>query len=288
MERELFAVIMHAVSAIADARRYPPRARYADRDVLAVAFWAAIHDRPISWATRRSNWPWHDRTRPLPCNATMSRRLKRPSITALIDRVIEALAVDCDDPGVLIIDGRRLRIARHTSDPDAAAGGPRGASTGYALHQIVDSAGNCRGRSVQPMNVHEQVVARALVEQLEVSRETVLLADKKYDSNALYAAAGSRGIQLIAQRRYPGRGLGRHRHSEHRLRGIALQESTPSVLSSRRLIEGCFGTQGNIVGGLGPLPNHVRRQHRVARWVDLKIVIDAAHRTRRQQQRHLR
>ncbi|MEM6312981.1 MAG: hypothetical protein AAF743_02795 [Planctomycetota bacterium] len=82
------------------------------------------------------------------------------------------------------------------------------------------------------------------------------------------------------------------RHSHHRRRGHQLRLGDPGLLKARRVkarrvkarrvkarrdIEGRFGTQGNEVGGLGPLPNHVRRLHRVQRWVAGKLLINAAH-----------
>ena len=94
--------------------------------------------------------------------------------------------------------------------------------------------------------------------------------------------AGQRGVQLIAARRYKkAKGLGHHRHSPHRLVALDMQQRDPKILEPRRRIEGHFGTMGNVIGGLAPLPNAVRGLPRVKRWVTAKLLIDALHRLRR-------
>lgn len=286
MERELFVLLMDTLGGLDGARRRPAKSTYSHAHVLAVLFWAAVFDRPISWAVRRENWPWHDRTRPLPSSATMSRRQRDGEIIALLERVIERLRiVGGDGERTLVLDGRGLRVARHSADPDADWGRAAGGlDKGYRLHEIVDLYGNCRAFRVTSMRVGEQTVARELIAGLEIGEADELLADANYDANVLYDLAAERGVRMIADRRRKGSvGLGHRRHSEHRLAAIELQRRRPGVLDKRRMIESCFGTQGNRIGGLGPLPNHVRRQHRVQLWVTAKLAIDAAHRWRQHQ-----
>lgn len=285
MERELFTLIIEALNALPDARQCPAKSRYSHRQVLAVAFWAALHDRPISWATQRRNWPFHDRTRVLPSNATMSRRLRDPAIHRIIDRLIKSLWVRGDVPRTLILDGRSLVVATHSCDMNATFGyGAGGKRRGYKLHAIVDLLGNCVVHRVEPLNVSEQVVAREMIASLEHRAADILLADGMYDVNKLYEMAGARGIQMLAERRYKkAKGIGHHRHSVHRVRGLKIMKEEPDLLGARRFIESCFGTQGNQAGGLGPLPNHVRGLGRVRRWVGLEMLIDAAHRKKRRE-----
>jgi hypothetical protein len=287
MERELFVLLMDALRALPEPRRRPPKGTYRDLDVLAVLIWAALHDRPISWATQRRHWPAHDRTRPLPTSSTMSRRLRTPGLSAALTALILSLRDQGDGQETLVVDGRPLRIAPHSVDPDARFGRAAGGlGKGYKLHEIVDLRGNCRGFRVEPLNASEHVVARQLVATLRPNEACELLADGNYDVNALYDVAGSRGIQLLtAPRNTRAKALGHHRHSEHRLRGMEIVRNDPDVLDRRRRIESCFGTQGNVVGGLGPLPNFVRRLHRVRIWVAAKLAIDAAHRRRRARRR---
>jgi len=287
MERELFARLCRTLETIPTVRRRPRKSTYTNAQVLVVALWAAIHDRPISWATRRSSWPFHDRTRALPSSATMSRRLRKPVIAALLDDLIGALRLTGQGERTLIIDGRPLAIARHSADPDAAFGRAAGGlGKGYKLHAIVDLLGNCRCFRVEPLNVSEQAAAATLIAQLEDEPADTLLADANYDSNTLYELAGHRGVQMIAARRYKkAKSVGHRRHSEHRLHALTILANDPTAMNRRRFIESCFGTQGNVIGGLGPLPNHVRRLRRVRLWVAAKLAIDAAHRQRRAAQK---
>ena len=38
-------------------RRANKGTRFADHVILAVAFWAVLHDRPICWACQARHWP---------------------------------------------------------------------------------------------------------------------------------------------------------------------------------------------------------------------------------------
>ncbi|NLU22685.1 MAG: hypothetical protein GXW89_18555, partial [Phycisphaerae bacterium] len=70
-----------------------------------------------------------------------------------------------------------------------------------------------------------------------------------------------------------------------RLRAIALWP-TPfgqALYACRTSVERCFGNLVSFGGGLGPLPAWVRRPHRVATWVQMKIIINAARTARKQQ-----
>jgi len=282
MERELFTQLLSVLDELDAARHRPRKCQYTDRDVLVVLLWAVLHDRPIDWACKRKNWPTHDRTRALPSGSTMSRRLRTESVRDLLLRWLLAANLVCDK-GPLILDAKTLAIAWHSADPDAGIG--RGAgqlSKGYKLHAIVDRDGNLRAFAVFPLNISEQAAAEHLIGQLPQEDGRVLLADGNYDSNRLYDCAAGKGIQLLAQRRYKqAKGLGHHRHSPHRLEALRQMESDPDLLHERRLIEGCFGTLGNVVGGLSSLPNWVRHGDRVERWVTVKLIIDAAHRRKR-------
>lgn len=283
MERELFMSLLRTATDLAGANRRPLRAAYTNLNILTVLLWAALNDRPISWAVDRKNWPLCLRRRPLPSSATMSRRLRDPVIALLINELITRLHVDGDGQRTLIIDGRPLTIANHSVDHDAGFGrAVGGVRRGYKLHMIADLLGNCRAFVVQNLRVSEQTAACQLIVELPPGEHDQLLADANYDSNELYELAGSRGVQMLAARRYRNaRSIGHRRHSVHRLRGLQIMASDPSCLDRRRVIEGMFGTQGNVIGGLGPLPNHVRRLRRVRLWVAAKLAIDAAHRRRR-------
>ena len=282
MERELFALLLTVLDQLDGVRSRPRKCQYTNRDILVVLIWAALHDRPIDWACKRKNWPAHDRTRALLSGSTMSRRLRTESVCNLLVRWLRAANLQCDD-GPLILDAKALAIAWHSADPDAGVGrGVGQLSKGYKLHAIVDRDGNFRAFVVLPLNISEQAAAEQLIDQLSQEDGRVLLADGNYDSNRLYDYAAGKGIQLLAARRYKNaKGLGHCRHSPHRLEALRQMEADADLLAERRLIEGCFGTLGNIIGGLCSLPNSVRHEDRVERWVMAKLIIDAAHRRKR-------
>lgn len=282
MERELFTLLMDQLTRLPQARHRPAKSTYRHLDVLAALLWAVLHDRPISWATQRCNWPIYDRTRPLPSNATMTRRLRLPIIDVLLQQLITSMPQTGQGTQTLIIDGRPLSIARHSTDADAAYGRAAGGmGKGYKLHQITDLCGNCRNWRITPLNVNEKQPALEMIQELEPGQADTALADNNYDANKLYQAAGERGIQLLAPRRKNAKRIIINRQSPWRLRAIALLAENPELLAPRRFIETCFAVQGNRIGGLGPLPNHVRGLRRVTRWVATKLAIDAAHRKRR-------
>lgn len=283
MERELFVLLMRAAAGIEGLFSRPARASYRNNEVFAVLLWAALHDRPISWAVQRRHWPLCDHRRRLPSSATMSRRLRDPLFVELLDRLIAALRVPGRGERTLMLDGRPLTIARHSADKDAEAGRAAGGlGRGYKLHLAADLLGNCRGFRVTSLRVSEQAAAKELIGSLRAGECDHLLADAYYDTNDLYELAGQSGIQMLAGRRYPqAKGVGHRKHSEHRLRALRMLKEQPELLSPRRRIEGVFGTQGNVVGGLWGLPNHVRGLRRVTLWVASKLAIDAAHRFRR-------
>ena len=280
MERELFTIITRAVHSLPGACTAPPKCQYTDACIVLTLLWAVVHDRPVDWACRRRNWPWHDRTRRLPSGATMSRRLRTDSVRDLLLATLERLNIVPEPHQRLILDGKALAIAWHSADPDAKVGrGAGGLAKGYKLHMIVDETGNLVSFLVTALNVGEQQAARTMIESIDHGRGTQMLADSNYDSSALYDAAASKGVQLIADKRYKkAKGLGHHYQSPHRLKALAMMQADHTVLDPRRRIEGCFGTLGNVTGGLCGLPNWVRRIDRVERWIAAKLMIDAAHR----------
>ncbi len=284
MERELFTIIKDALDSITQASARPHKCQYTDRDIVMTLVWAALHDRPVDWACKRCNWPSHDRTRPLPSGATVSRRARSEAVVALRTHVLMELRVQAPDR-TLLLDAKALPVSGHSSDRDAKAGYySSGITRGFKLHMIADSAGNPLAFDVAPLNVHETTMARALLDRVPPRPGATLLADGAYDCNDLYDAAWTKGVQMIAApRRKQARTIGHRRHSPRRLIAIHIRTVDPSVLAPRRRIESHFGTMGNVVGGLSPLPNHVRGLRRVTQWVTLKLVIDAAHRRRRHQ-----
>lgn len=281
MERELFLRIVALIRSMPERSGGFARCDFTDGEILIVYFFAVLHDRPVSWATQKRNWPIHDRKRTLPSNSTMSRRLRTARMQQLIRKIQEkAFGGEPAEGAVCVIDGKPLTIGGNSGDRDAGFGRAAGTmAKGYKLHAIVGAHGSVHAWMLKPMNFSEQAAARELLPQLPADRRITVLADGNYDSNELYDLAGERRICWLAAKRFSkAQGLGHQKHSGYRLFALDLQERDPGVLRGRTSIERHFGLLGNHVGGMPPLPNAVRGLARVTRWVGAKLVINAIYR----------
>lgn len=285
MERELWRLIAWALKRLPP--RWPTRAVYDNRAVLAVAIWAALHDRPIVWACQRVNWPPQAWRRRLPDQSTMSRRLRDPALLDDQERLVMILQRRLQRRGsTLIVDGKPLAVSEFTADPEAVTGWGAGRhAKGYKLHAIIDDTRRLLVWDVRPMKDSEQAVACELVARAAtrglLARGAELLGDANYDSRHLYTAADAAGIRLVAPRRQPGASISKWPQShEHRLRAIAAIESDPEYeerfKARRAAVERYFGTLATVGGGLHALPAWARRLHRVRVWVASKLVIHTA------------
>jgi hypothetical protein len=295
MEDELFATLYQAVRQEATHRPRRKRVRYSDAVILLVAFWAILHDRPISWACRPDHWhqalPWEA----LPSPATMSRRLRTVSVQLLLEQVFCRL-LSCAGLAAFClcrrIDSKPLPVGGFSKDRDARRGyATGGTSKGYKLFC-------CWGKpplvpealTLAALDRSDQAGGIELVDRLDRLHQGAacgyLLADSTHDTNPLHAYVGAHGLQLLAPRKRPGTAPGHRDHSPHRLRSIALLEPPslptaapaptlgPQLYRQRGQIERDFGQLGNFGGGLQPLPNFVRRPRRVALWVIAKLIIN--------------
>lgn len=253
------------------------RVQFGHTWIVLVYLWAVLHDRPVSWACREQNWPESQRHWPKPSPSTMSRRLRRPEVRAILVRLLEHFNGQLGRSGYCWMDGKPLVIGGNSKDPDAGYGRAAGCKgKGYKLHAIWDASGALVTYQVHPINISEQKVARSMIDRLEGGG--YLIADAGYDANALYERAGERGYQLLTPRRYRNaKGVGHHRHSIYRLRAIRMiqEDHGRALLRRRAAIERQFGCLGNFPGGLGPLPNWVRRLRRVDLWVTAKLAINS-------------
>lgn len=281
MERSVYDRIRRVLRRLGRRRR-SRRFTFTDASVLEVYLWAALHDRPVCWACRPDHWPPGVRRGPLPSASTVSRRMRRPHMSRLLERVRRRLEPARTPPLVAVIDGKPLPIGPHSHDRQSGYGrAASGKARGYKLHAITDAYGRVLSWRVAPMNTDERVIARRMMRHLD--HRGYLLADANYDSNKLYQAAAERGIQLVAPRRYgPGRGLGRRPQSPARLRSKDLLEQDQTgfardLVRLRWSIERFFGTLCSRPGGLGHLPAWVRSWRRVHQWVAAKLLIHAAH-----------
>lgn len=113
-----------------------PRVRHSNATILLVYLWAALHDRPVSWACRQENWPVWERRWPKPSPATMSRRLRSVSLLTMIVALEWGLARPLPRGELKSLDAKPLTVGGFSKDRDARTGWPwatrRGATRSLA------------------------------------------------------------------------------------------------------------------------------------------------------------
>jgi hypothetical protein len=278
MERELWPLLYDTVRTV--ARDFRQKYVQIPGWVLVVTMlWAAVHDRPVSWACQPANWGG-TRLRParLPSAATMSRRIDGITV-GFLWRAVECRLREqsAAHPALAaFLDGKPLPVGGCTKDPDARYGRAAGTmAKGYKLHAIWSMRATPETWEIAPMNTGETVVAARLIPQLQTGG--YLLADGNYDSNALFDRAWDRGYQLVTPLPHGTPGAGHHYQSPHRLRSIALMQGSfgPRLYGARVAIEQAYGNASSFGGGLAPLPAWVRGLNRVRTWVWAKLLINA-------------
>jgi hypothetical protein len=203
----------------------------------------------------------------------MSRRLRRKSVTDLIEHVHRVIVRRLPTSNLCFIDSKPLPVGNASGDREAYCGWAAGRTAkGHKLHAILDAKGSLRNWHVDAMAPHEAAVAPTLIQQLQGTG--TLVGDNAYDNNRLYDVAGHQGWQLVAPRR-GGTALGKRPHSSWRLHAHLqmTQQDRESFYQKRNAIERFFGHLGNQTGGLSPLPNHVRSLRRVRMWVEAKLLL---------------
>ena len=277
MECELWPRLYALVKRV--GQRWPrSRVRYSDSVIVLVFLWACLHDRPQVWACDVRNWK-STRLRPacLPSDSTLSRRLKSPSVQALMKELENCLREGTPRCLLSFIDGKPLTVGGRSTDREARWGyAAAGMSRGYKLHAIWSYRPIPDAWTVRPMNENESRVAKLLIPQ--VAGVGYLAADAKYDVVTLHDLAVQHGYQLVAAPHVRGaNGLGHHRQSPHRLHSLQLlmRPFGQDLFKQRKTIERMFGNATSFAGGLAPLPSWVRRLHRVQRWVWAKLTINA-------------
>jgi hypothetical protein len=283
MEHQLFRSIIAVLATLTKGK--PTVCDFGDADIVKVYYWAVIHDRPIRWACQRRHWPIPQRRRALPSEPTMSRRLRCPSVAALLN-ALEQRVVAPKEPGLFwMIDGKPLPISGCSKDRQAGYGRAANCKAkGYKMHAIVASDGAIASWRIAPMNKDERVMAERLLRTAPI--QGYVVADSNYDSNKLHEVCETRDqLQLVTRRRYgPGHGTGHRPQSAGRLRSMQLTESPQpafanQLLRDRAIIERKFAHLTNWGGGLTGLPPWIRTHRRVRRWVQAKLVLTALKRT---------
>jgi hypothetical protein len=280
MELQLWNSIVQLLKVYCNPKR-SMYFRFCDLDILKVWFWSVIHDRPIAWAVQPRNWPIHLRTRSLPSNTTMSRRLRSKSIRTTLAELEKRTIGPQNDSTYWMIDGKPLPIGGCSKDRQAAFGRAAGCKAkGYKIHALIGKNGEIAQWRLAPMNKDERVMAGRILKATKVVG--YVAADSNYDSNKLHQICDLRGnLQLVCRRRYgPHRGMGHRKQTQGRLRSKEILENPfnefgRDLLKQRDSIERTFASLTNWGGGLTHLPPWVRTFRRVHRWVQAKLMFSA-------------
>jgi hypothetical protein len=279
VERELWPILYTALRQVSCAD-HQDGVQYQPWVIVAVLLWAAIHDRPRSWACHPDHWDT-TRQRPdaLPSPSTISRRAKTAEVADLLERLGAYLRGNGPPAWVVAIDGKPLPVGKCSKDPDAL---PNQHGKGYKLHAIWGDRCMPEAWTVTAANEYEGAAAERLLGSIR--GKGFVVADGSYEANRVYDAAAASCYQLLA---HPGPEVtgGAHGYqSEHRL--LALHWFGNGLgwdlYRYRSSIERRFGNLGSFGGGLGPLPNWARRLGRVTLWVHCKLLINAARIIRKQ------
>lgn len=295
MEDELFQILYRLIQEEGNRRVRQKYVQIIDAIILAVAFWAILHDRPMCWACECRNWPGKKPPWRLPSTGTMSRRLRTLSVQLLLEQIFYRLAALAALQAFClcrILDSKPLPVGGYSKDHDARVGYAAGSKLkGYKMFC-------CRGKSdimpealaIGPMNQSDQAGGMRLIDSVDRlyggDACGYLLGDSIHDTNPLHEHAGRHGLQLLTPRKRPDQGLGHRTHSPYRLRSIDLLEPPavplsdpasrlgPQLYRQRTQIERDYGQLTSFGGGLQPLPSWVRRPRRVTLWVIGKLIIN--------------
>jgi hypothetical protein len=280
MDRRIWSIITKAIVSV---NRSIPRAGrrpvFSDVVILRMYFWSVWHDRPLSWAADRQHYGRLFHPRRLPSRSQFCRRVKTRRFGLLLEEVFRRFSQRSEGESLLFLDGKALPVSESTSDPEATTGRGNGRfSRGYKLHALGTEDGRIKAFSVRPLNEHEvPVTERCLVDHIPSG--AMVLADGNYDSDNLYRQIHQRGSWLFTPLK------GQRAKDGYRLQHMSFARRTVHALWGRReqlcwqvyreraAIERIFSALTSFAGGLGPLPNWVRRLDRVTRWVTAKLTI---------------
>ena len=278
MERELWPLLYRFIEETARTihQKY---VRHQPGAIVAVLAWAALHDRPVSWACDPRHWDTATIRPPrLPSASTLSRRANGVAVGVFWRALAERVRGCVHTVLVAVIDGKPLPVGGNSKDPDARFGrGAGGIAKGYKLHAIWGRGPLPDAWEVTAMNACEKATARRLMVEPAARGTGYFLGDGNYDASPVYDAAAVAGRQLLAPcRRAANPGCGKHYQSPHRLAGLALLRTARGrrLYRRRTAIERRFAHLTGFAGGLSPLPAWVRGLARVRTWVWVKLIIN--------------
>jgi hypothetical protein len=284
MEGQLFELLYALIVPLGKLRGGKKGQQFADYKIASVLLWAAIHQRPRTWALKIDNWhgccPWHR----LPSDATVSRRSRTLGLWLVLAQLFDLFNSLLPTGLFKRMDAHPLTVGGASKDRNAKAGfGAGGTCKGYKLHEIRSSSGHVEAWRFTAMSDKEPTAAPLLFENLKGGG--YITADNAYDSNALYELAGAHNHQLVAPPRPSAKGIGHQRHSPWRVRGLSLLGNPlascgqtmsfgQKLLGDRRAIERNFAHELTApCCQLGPLPFWVRTPQRVGPWIMCKFII---------------
>src|SRR5438552_6401026 len=122
MERELWPLLYRFVREVARdvSQKYVQHQPWV---LVAVMLWAALHDRPVSWACQRRHWST-TALRPgrLPSPATMSRRVDGVGVGLFWRALADRVRGDGDPALVAVGDAKPPGVGGCSKHPDARPG----------------------------------------------------------------------------------------------------------------------------------------------------------------------
>jgi hypothetical protein len=252
---------------------------YSNQIIVLVHFLAVIRDRSMRWAHRKRNWPLWMRRLDCPGYSQLMRRLKTKAVKLLIAELNLQFRNQLPQSAEKFCDGKPLVVGGFSKDPDARPGKLPGDGwgKGYKVHLLADACGAVDLFTVTALDAGEPTVMLKLIQWTQFQNDQIVRADSNYDSNPLYAGFAEKNARLIATRKKPGTGLGHHPQHPHRLLAIEQLEKSEATLKAHKRhrirVEQALAHVTNLPFGLSPLPNHVRRLHRVRLWVLSKITL---------------
>jgi DDE family transposase len=285
MEGELWNQVYRLLREEASRQVCRKHLPFSDARILEVYLWAVLHDRPTHWACDWRNWPADQQWRDLPCDSTMSVRLRTLSVRLLMQSLLDRLRARGHEALMRVLDSKPLPVGGFSKDHDARWGqATQAKARGYKIFCAWGSKVVPDAWTLGPMNVVDSEAGTRLVPQL--TGAAYVLGDAGHDSNPLHAVCDRCGMQLVAPRRRPHTHLGHGRHEPGRLRCVQMLEwpvllgTTASpfarqLYALRTQIERNYGNLCSFGAGLQPLPSWVRKPHRVAMWIAGKLVINA-------------
>lgn len=264
MEGQVWKIVRSVVSA---GEAVSGRFTYTNEEILLVALWAILHDRPMVWGCQAAHWPGWCRPRRLPHPSTVSRRWRGRDMHRDAERVHEALVQRL---GIIdryaAIDGRCLLVGGYSKDPDARSGRAAGGmGKGYKFHALVDGRRVITAYEVASLPIAEQKVAVLLLRKAPAAIGRVV-GDTNYDSMNLHRVAEEMGRRLYTPLRQ--KRVGRRRQARRiQLLRLSQRGTGQRLLAWRDEVERAFGHSSCIGFGYKGLPTWARRLHRVRRWM---------------------